>query len=225
MGQYPGSFRHQDRAPSVATPWLPLALRQARNGRGLAIPRELAPGTWDSLSSDSRVPMLASRRHDAPPAVRQHHLDCRGQDADPTTMFPSSTSSTHSWVAVLWDLVHVLLACGPRLAGGYGGTVPGGSCPASARAGRPVGSPSSVRRGRTRWGRTARAARRRASAQSPRAVRPAVRSARPTRVARASQPVRRQRHARPDVGQLSDMLGVTPTPFGIPTGSRPYMYR
>ena len=53
------------------------------------------------------------------------------------------------------------------------------------------------------------AALRRASAQSPRAVRPAVRSARPTRVARASQPVRHQRHARPDVGQLSDMLAVT----------------
>ena len=37
--------------------------------------------------------------------------------------------------------------------------------------------------------------------------------------------VRRQRHARPDVGQLSEMLGGYPTPFGILTGSRPYMYR
>jgi hypothetical protein len=138
--------------------------------------------------------MLASRRRDAPPAVRQHHLDCRGQDADPTTMSPSSTSSTHSWAGVLWDLVHVLLA---------------GSCPASSpsRSARwiPMFCPARA----NRWGRTARAARRRASAQSPRAVRPAVRSARPTRVARASQPVRRQRHARPDVGQLSDMLAVT----------------
>ena len=35
--------------------------------------------------------------------------------------------------------------------------------------------------------------------------------------------VRRQRHARPDVGQPSDMLGITP--FGIFTGLRPYMYR
>ena len=86
----------------------------------------------------------------------------------------------------------------------------------AARAGRPGGSPCSVRRGRTRWGRTARAARRRASAQSPRAVRPAIRSARPTRVARATQPVRRQRQARPDVGQLSDMLGVTRPHSGYP---------
>ena len=46
-------------------------------------------------------------------------------------MSPSSTSSTQSWAGVLCDLVHVPLACGPRLAGGYGGTVPGGSCPAS----------------------------------------------------------------------------------------------
>ena len=47
------------------------------------------------------------------------------------TMSPSSTSSTQSWAGVLRDLVHIPLACGPRLAGGYGGTVPGGSCPAS----------------------------------------------------------------------------------------------
>ena len=53
VGQYPGSFRHQDRAPSVATPWLPLALRQARNGRG----RRHSAGTctWDLGFAQQRL--------------------------------------------------------------------------------------------------------------------------------------------------------------------------